>query len=123
MKKFAQFNEQGLPTAFYSDDINKGIPDDAIEITVAQWREFIENQGCRKWDGSKVVEYIPPAPTNDELLVGIRTKRNALLAKCDWTQLIDTPTNSEEWATYRQLLRDFPAECDPVDPVWPEVPA
>ena len=123
MKKFAQFNEQGVPTAFYSDDINTNIPTDAVEITEAQWLEFIENQGRRKWDGSGVVEYVPPALTDDELLVGIRAKRNALLAGCDWTQLIDTPTNSEEWATYRQLLRDFSAECDPQNPVWPEVPA
>lgn len=123
MKKFAQLNEQGLPTAFYSDDINTNIPTDAVEITEAQWMEFIENQCLRKWDGENVVEYIPPVPTTDELLVGIRKKRNALLKDCDWTQVLDAPVSQIEWETYRKVLRDFPSECDPADPAWPEVPA
>lgn len=53
-----------------------------------------------------------------------RNKRNRLLVESDWTQVGDDPTgNKEAWATYRQALRDLPA-----DPAWPyvefpEVPA
>ena len=42
----------------------------------------------------------------------IRQKRNDLLIASDWTQVNDTPlTDSKkaEWATYRQTLRDLPA--------------
>lgn len=44
---------------------------------------------------------------------GLRTQRNVLLAESDWTQMSDSPlTDSKktEWATYRQTLRDLPAQ-------------
>ena len=40
----------------------------------------------------------------------IRNKRNELLKESDWTQAIDSPLpdiKKEEWATYRQELRDL----------------
>lgn len=40
----------------------------------------------------------------------LRSQRNDLLAKCDWTQLSDSPLSQEkqaEWKTYRQALRDI----------------
>lgn len=43
----------------------------------------------------------------------LRTQRNVLLAESDWTQMSDSPlTDSKktEWATYRQTLRDLPAQ-------------
>lgn len=55
----------------------------------------------------------------------IRSKRNALLSACDWTQLPNSPLTTAkvtEWATYRQVLRDFPGNCDPAAPVWPVQP-
>lgn len=42
----------------------------------------------------------------------VRRDRNSLLAECDWTQNSDSPLTTEkktEWATYRQALRDVPA--------------
>lgn len=59
--KHALINEAGFPTAFYSTDVHgENIPEDAIALTEAQWREFIENQGRRKWVDGEVVEYAPP---------------------------------------------------------------
>ena len=59
-------------------------------------------------------------------LLKLRTKRNALLVSSDWTQGNDSPLSDEakdDWATYRQELRDLPASTeDPDDPTWPEVP-
>lgn len=53
-----------------------------------------------------------------------RNERNALLAACDWTVLSDTPTSTAAWKTYRQALRDLPANTtDPFNPVWPTPPA
>jgi hypothetical protein len=113
MTKYAQFNEIGLPVAFFAEDVhgnktlpvyqpgepiygepvhigdhedgtpiyappaligygdpvqigeepnpNCKIPADAIAITDDQWMEFLENQGMRRWDGSNVVAFQPPA--------------------------------------------------------------
>jgi len=43
----------------------------------------------------------------------MRWKRNILLAASDWTQTADAPVDREEWAAYRQALRDFPATWEP----------
>ena len=55
----------------------------------------------------------------------LRSERNALLVSSDWTQFIDSPLDDEtkdDWATYRQELRDLPDTTDdPADPTWPEV--
>lgn len=42
----------------------------------------------------------------------IRNKRNKLLDESDWTQMSDSPlsdSKKQEWATYRQELRDLPS--------------
>jgi hypothetical protein len=56
----------------------------------------------------------------------IRTQRNELLYKSDWTQIPGGPLTDEQkaaWATYRQQLRDLVVEgtC-PLDFVWPTPP-
>jgi len=56
----------------------------------------------------------------------LRTRRNDLLASNDWTQAADSPLTDEvktSWATYRQELRDLPANtADPDAVVWPQAP-
>ena len=58
------------------------------------------------------------------LFEGLRARRNALLSASDWTQLADFPgANQAAWATYRQALRDLPANTvDPKVVTWPEPP-
>ena len=53
-----------------------------------------------------------------------RRTRNSLLTESDWTQMPDySGANKESWATYRQALRDLPANtADPANPVWPTKP-
>lgn len=61
--KLAVFDAGGFPQAFYAPEIGgQTIPPDAIEISDDQWQEFIDNQGWRRWNGSSVEEYAPPAP-------------------------------------------------------------
>ena len=50
--------------------------------------------------------------------------RNRQLAASDWTQLSDINlSNKQEWITYRQALRDLPAQNpDPKLWVLPEAP-
>ena len=46
----------------------------------------------------------------------LRSKRNIFLQNSDWTQLLDsqlTESKKAEWATYRQALRDLPANSTP----------
>ena len=55
----------------------------------------------------------PPAPTTKELFVRLRSMRDDRLSACDWTVLPDSPLSSAkkaEWKTYRQSLRDLPAQ-------------
>lgn len=65
-----------------------------------------------------VVKFTLPTPT----MIDLRSKRDALLLKSDWTQVADAPVNAAAWATYRQQLRDLPANtADPANVVWPEL--
>ena len=54
-------------------------------------------------------------------------KRDLLLLGSDWTQLPDAPLSSSkktEWATYRQALRDLPANTTDIkNPIWPTEPS
>ena len=50
-------------------------------------------------------------PTEEQKWWQIRAWRNAQLSRTDWTQLSDSPFDKEAWATYRQALRDLPAQA------------
>ena len=53
----------------------------------------------------------------------LRTKRNQLLAETDYLALSDL-TLSTDMRTYRQALRDLPANTsDAANPVWPTKPS
>ena len=56
-----------------------------------------------------------------------RMQRNGMLRSSDWTQLPGGPLTDEQktaWDTYRQELRDYPAQSDKVStlPEWPTPP-
>ena len=61
------------------------------------------------------------------LLCALRHSRDLKIAKTDWTQLPDaqlTDSKKAEWVTYRQELRDLPANTsDPANPTWPTKPS
>jgi len=58
----------------------------------------------------------------EQALVRLRTKRNQLLAETDYLALSDA-TLTDDMTTYRQALRDLPANTtDPANPVWPTKP-
>jgi hypothetical protein len=56
-----------------------------------------------------------PDATDEQKWDQIRLWRNAELAKSDWTQLADASVDKTVWATYRQALRDLPAQTDSAD--------
>ena len=51
----------------------------------------------------------PDEVPNEWWLERMRIHRDRLLAESDWTQVADAPVDRQAWATYRQVLRDFPA--------------
>ena len=65
--------------------------------------------------------------TTDQLWELLRRQRNGLLFMSDYTQLSDaglTDSKKAEWVTYRQTLRDLPANTsDPENPTWPTQPS
>jgi hypothetical protein len=112
---------------------------DELLTHVLQWRwpgaHYVVSQGViEQWDGpmaqpsdaevaAAVVEY------EDEQIepwAALRLTRTAALAASDWTQIPDSPLDSTEgaaWASYRQALRDLPANTvNPTDVVWPPPP-
>jgi hypothetical protein len=68
---YAVLDANGLPTAFYNDEIyppnadgteNAAIPAAAVAITEAQWQDCIANNGRRQIVNGVLVVYTPPAP-------------------------------------------------------------
>lgn len=54
--------------------------------------------------------------------VELREQRDKLLAETDWMANSDV-TLTDAWKTYRQALRDLPANTtDPLNPTWPKKP-
>jgi hypothetical protein len=65
-----------------------------------------------------------PDATNEQKWEQIRLWRNEELSRTDWTQLEDSPVDKAAWATYRQALRDLPAQGGNADKAtFPSKPA
>jgi hypothetical protein len=52
-----------------------------------------------------------PDATNEQKWEQIKLWRNAELSRTDWTMHTDAPTDKTAWASYRQALRDLPAQA------------
>ena len=67
--------------------------------------------------------FTPPQPDLTALATTARVQRDRLLGQSDWTQVADAPVDQAAWATYRQALRDMPAQAGfPENIVWPVAP-
>jgi hypothetical protein len=63
----------------------------------------------------------------DRAMANLRSKRDRLLASCDWVMMSDSPiADKTAWETYRQSLRDITNGLSTVDNVnnvtWPTKP-
>jgi hypothetical protein len=56
-----------------------------------------------------------PDATDEQKWRQIKLWRDAELYRTDWTQLADSPVDKAAWATYRQALRDLPAQSGLAD--------
>jgi len=84
----------------------------------------LKPSATHEWQNGAWVEFTPdPAELLAALATQARTKRNALLTASDWTQVADAPVDQTAWATYRQALRDVPAQAGfPENIDWPVAP-
>ena len=87
--------------------------------------DFNPEVETQSWDvelGNWVTTQIPDEVFWEKL----RTERNSILKDTDWSQLSDAPLTSSQkttWATYRQALRDLPANTeDPKNVTCPSQP-
>tara|TARA_B000000609_G_C24085595_1_gene299954 strand:- start:19 stop:273 length:255 start_codon:yes stop_codon:yes gene_type:complete len=82
-------------------------------------------------DEAKKIQYNPFTDEKTETTLSpmdeVREYRNWLLSECDWTTLPDCKLSADkvtEWKTYRQTLRDLPANtADPKNPTFPTIPS
>lgn len=97
----------------------------AIEVSKEAYEAFLSkpfDKDAYYIDGNVVLR--DKQYSDNELAAAARSKRNILLAECDWTQLPDAPVpNKQAWADYRQKLRDITSQPGfPRDIIWPEKP-
>jgi len=63
------------------------------------------------------------AAVDAQQATSVRNSRDEKLKSTDWTQVDDAPVDKATWATYRQVLRDIPAQAGfPWDVNWPVEP-
>ena len=120
------FPPSGPSDEFLADNnakrINLWRPYDANTEKLASCAPYIEGE----WVYTVTVEPLTPEELQariDSQSSTVRAQRNALLQGCDWTQLSDSPVDKNEWATYRQQLRDVTTQSGfPWEVVWPVAP-
>lgn len=75
-----------------------------------------------------VIPVVRPPETLESKMTKIRMYRDALLRETDvrycnpelWSDMLSE--KQQQWRSYKQALRNFPAVCDPDNPVWPIPP-
>ena len=119
--KYAHIDRNNKLLGWYSDDVHSTIPTPNVVVTDEQWLISLNNNyNVINSDGSgSVVDF----STDEEKASVVRGMRDAELAATDWRALSDV-TMSDEWSTYRQSLRDLPAQSGfPTNVTWPVEPS
>lgn len=123
--------------AFYLDQFNDSIPDDAVEISHETYDEMFKGQATGKVittgvDGQPVLQD-KPLPSQAELVSVAEQKKNALRAASDaeiswrqdavdaWMATDEEATALTGWKKYRVLLMRVDASKAP-DIEWPPLP-
>ena len=64
---FARLDATGRPVAFYPVIVHPEPPADAVEISLADWRECLANQGRRRFVDGQLVAIDPPGPSAEDV--------------------------------------------------------
>jgi hypothetical protein len=130
MKHYTVYNESGEIIKFgqtSSNDLSIIQLDDGMQIAELQCPQDahlykVSNGEIEKKSDAEISDTNRPRD-----LAIFRGGRDELLKSSDWTQAADSPltdAKKAEWATYRQQLRDLPANTsDPANPTWPTPPS
>ena len=87
---------------------------DGVEQVAGKW--------VWKWSISEMDDAAKAAKDAAQA-TAVRADRDKRLTDSDWTQVADAPVDKAAWATYRQGLRDVPAQAGfPWDITWPVKP-
>lgn len=110
---------------FYDTDTLKynTLPEDIVEITIDQRNNYLREMNAN--NKMLVLENGELVLKNNPITWDIiRGMRDGFLKSSDYTQLPDFPAaKKEEWATYRQALRDIPQiYATPEEVIWPTEP-
>jgi len=103
--------------------------------------QYSQRSGVEQLDGKWYTKYIAgPVFTDGETTAAeqeaaykamkdaeqaksVRDDRTKRLSDSDWTQIADSTADKTAWATYRQALRDIPAQAGfPWTVTWPDAP-
>ena len=108
-------------TGDYKVVVRDGAEQDANSNWVQKWVEqdmFADTDDATKAEQEAAYQALVDA----EAAESVRADRDARLAKTDWMGMSDV-TMSADWATYRQGLRDVPAQSGfPHTITWPSEP-
>jgi len=93
-------------------------------ITQTGWRAIVSADNIQS--GETASDTIPQSLLDYVAGADVRRQRDGLIASCDWTQIPDAPLTAAQraaWVTYRQALRDVPAQAGFPDTIdWPKNP-
>ncbi len=57
----ATIDADGFVTGFYDTELHgDNIPEEAVELSEDQYEDLVQNQGFRRFEKGKIVEYAPP---------------------------------------------------------------
>ena len=137
MKNFIVYNDLGkiirfgscldedfLLQAFDNEGVIEGVADPSTQYVVN--KQLVDLPP--KPEGEYVFDYSQRSWVLDtaSLAAAAVLQRNKLLSGSDWTQIPNaplTPEQVEQWAIYRQALRDVPQQPGfPTNIVWPVAP-
>tara|TARA_S200002703_G_scaffold63861_1_gene55309 strand:- start:917 stop:1396 length:480 start_codon:yes stop_codon:yes gene_type:complete len=112
---------QPEPSAAYKTVVRDGAEQDAKDNWVQKWTEqdmFADTEEATKSEQETAYQ----AQLDAAAASVARSERDAKLAETDWMGMSDV-TMSADWATYRQALRDVPAQSEfPNSITWPTEP-
>ena len=106
-----------------------GLNHEAVRRAYPQVVVIHDSRGAFDADGNEIaldealVDAAAIEVDTENAWIALRAKRTQLLADTDYLALSDA-TLSEDMRTYRQALRDLPANTtDPANPTWPTRPS
>ena len=129
-----------FPNTSFTTDFSSGLPDgyvrvqpagqpaeDALKVITQGQPVLVDGVWTQTWTQADKYTAEEIAAQNavkeDNQKQEVRDKRDSLLQMSDWTQLADAPVDKSTWATYRQALRDVPAQSGfPWTITWPDAP-